>query len=219
MDLNSRATFVDRIKLICAAVFVFVGVSVGFVVLLPLLQGYPPWVTSLPMAVLGLVFVGLARRLFGGKQSPPGVEAETLRRLALDGLLVCEIFRARRAFRVEEFEDEGSHYYVELDDGRVLFLSGQYLYDCEPELDGKAVVRPRLFPCTEFAVWRHRQQHYVVYMICGGIVLEPEFVAPHFVTSDFDLDDFPSDGDIVSGRPYDSLKADRSRPQPRWNTS
>lgn len=57
---------------------------------------------------------------------------ELLRRLEEKGLLVSSDFQARRAFGVREFDDEGLHYFLELADGRVLFLSGQYLYDYEP---------------------------------------------------------------------------------------
>ena len=50
---------------------------------------------------------------------------------------MSERFTASRAFAVEEFEDEGSHYFVDLTDNRVLFLSGQYLYDYEPLEDAE----------------------------------------------------------------------------------
>ena len=44
---------------------------------------------------------------------------------------------------MEELEDEGVSYFLELDDGAVLFLSGQYLDEDESP-----------FPCTEFIVRR-----------------------------------------------------------------
>lgn len=75
---------------------------------------------------------------------------------------MSEAYRVKRAFQVEEFEDEGSHYYIELDDRRVLFLSGQYLYDYDSEDP------PRAFPCTEFVVRRHRTKGYVVDISLSG---------------------------------------------------
>ncbi|MGA0525210.1 hypothetical protein ACO2WH_25480, partial [Escherichia coli] len=58
--------------------------------------------------------------------------AERLAELDAKGLLVRQRFQATRAFAVEAFEDEGPQYYIELSDGRVLYLNGQYLYDSEP---------------------------------------------------------------------------------------
>ena len=61
-----------------------------------------------------------------------------------------------RAFGVKEFEDEGLHYFLELTDGRVLVLSGQYLYDYEAISDDSETNRPRAFPCSEFTLRRHK---------------------------------------------------------------
>ena len=40
------------------------------------------------------------------------------------GLLLTEEYQATRAFQLDEWEDEGSHYFVELRDGSVLYLNG-----------------------------------------------------------------------------------------------
>ena len=53
--------------------------------------------------------------------------------------------KARHALRVESSVDKRLHYYLELDDARVLHLSGRQLRDLEVG-DGGA----RLFPCSEF---------------------------------------------------------------------
>jgi hypothetical protein len=47
------------------------------------------------------------------------------------GVATLTTYEATDALRVEEFEDEGSQYYLKLADGRVLFLAGQYLYEYE----------------------------------------------------------------------------------------
>jgi len=93
-------------------------------------------------------------------------------------------------------------YYIELEDHRVLFLSGQYLYDHDAE------DQPRTFPCSEFVVQRHRIKGYVVDIVCRGAVLEPEAIAPPFYVHDFDKD-VPKDGEIIAGKPYDRLKNER----------
>src|SRR5262245_21050528 len=58
-------------------------------------------------------------------------ESQVLRLQKKDDLISGD-FKARRAFMVDEFEDEGIHYFIELEDNSILFLSGQYLYDYEP---------------------------------------------------------------------------------------
>ena len=42
------------------------------------------------------------------------------------GHAVCTTFEITDALRIEEFEDEGSQYYLKLADGRVLFVSGKW---------------------------------------------------------------------------------------------
>lgn len=100
---------------------------------------------------------------------------------------------------MREFEDEGLHYFLELADGRVLFMSGQYLYDFEPISDDPEMNQPRSFPCSEFTVRRHTKEGYVVDMVCGGTVLEPEVSAPPFEKSDWRGNRVPEDGQVISG--------------------
>jgi hypothetical protein len=107
---------------------------------------------------------------------------------------------------VEEFDDEGCQYFIELKNGSVLFLCGQYLYDYEPMGDGRKLKQPRRFPCTEFTILRDKRDGLIVDVICGGAVLEPEGEAPPFTTADFDPDLAPGDGDIISDRGYEQIK-------------
>jgi hypothetical protein len=131
---------------------------------------------------------------------------ELLRRLEGEGLLVSSDFRARRAFGVGEAENEGLHYFLELVDGRVLYLSGQYLYDYEPISDDPKVNQPRRFPCTDFTVRRHKTEGYVVELECRRRVIEPEFIAAPFSKRSRRLIGAPEDGQVLSDRPYDLLK-------------
>jgi hypothetical protein len=105
--------------------------------------------------------------------------------------------RATRAFGVEEFEDEGLHYFLELADGRVLFVSGQYLYDYEPSSDDPETTQARSFPCTEFTVQRHKKEGYVVEILRGGTVLEPEVMAPPFGEKAWRPNRVPEDGQVI----------------------
>src|SRR5262245_61616347 len=196
-------------KLLGAGLFV-VGGMFGLVMLLDavnVLTWLPVWLVGALMALALLGFAVVALGLFGQKlpDAPPITPEEHRRRLEAQGLVEPTDFRATRSFGVEEFEDEGSHYYLELADGGVLFLSGQYLYDHEPDPKSN---RARTFPCTEFTVRRHKRDGYVVALDCRGSVLEPEVIAPPFRTMDWEHH-VPSDGEILTSRPYETLKKDR----------
>ena len=80
--------------------------------------------------------------------------AERIAELDAAGGLVRQSFHAMRALLIDEYEDEGLHYYLELADGRVLCLTGQYLCDFEPITDDQEHNQPRSFPCTEFEILR-----------------------------------------------------------------
>jgi hypothetical protein len=125
--------------------------------------------------------------------------------LEAQGLLVCSSFRADRAFRVDEFNEEGPHYFLELEGGGILHLCGQYLYAYEP-FDGSR----RHFPCTEFTVRRHAEVGYVVDLICGGIIIEPEVEAPPYCAQDFKQRRVPADGAILSNLDFDELRQERT---------
>ena len=112
------------------------------------------------------------------------------------GSLVASDYKARRAIQVEECEDEGSHYFVELEDGSVLYLNGQYLRYYDP-IDFPDQPQPRSFPCTSFTLRRHRESGYTVDIICHGEVLEPEVIVPAFSFGWSRLPDDISDGIII----------------------
>jgi hypothetical protein len=166
-----------------------------------------------PVMVLYLaILVGVAAWLFNprGTSFLPGTTLEQqIVSLERAGLLQCQSFEATRAFRVEEFEDEGSSYFVELRDGSVLFLSGQYLYDYEPTEEGADESQPRRFPNTRFTVQRHAKAGYVVDLLCLGDVLEPELTAAPFSPAELRRGRVPSDGEIIRDRSYEEIKAER----------
>jgi len=123
-------------------------------------------------------------------------------------LLESTSFRADRAFRVDEHEEEGPHYFLELEDGGILHLSGKYLYEYEP-IDGS----PRHFPCTEFTLRSHAEAGYVVDLICGGLIIEPEVEAPSYSAGDFALHRVPKDRTILRDVSFDLLLLERTTPK------
>ena len=95
----------------------------------------------LPPALLLSLFgaIAVAHVLFQKKLTFTRTEKEIQAerdKLEQLGLLVHQSFRALRAFQLEEFEDEGSQYFLELEDHSVFYLSGQFLYEYEPPTIG-----------------------------------------------------------------------------------
>jgi hypothetical protein len=125
-------------------------------------------------------------------------------------LLVASNFCADRAFRVEECNGEGPHYFLELEDGGILHLSGNYLYDYEP---GEGA--PRHFPCTRFTVRRHADLGHAVDIVCGGLIIEPEAEAPPYTAWDFAHGMVPRDGQILRNLTFDQLRQQRVGPRYR----
>ena len=115
-------------------------------------------------------------------------------------------FSADRAFRVAECNEEGPHYFLELENGGILHLSSNYLYDYEP---GNG--HPRLFPCTRFTVRRHAELGHLVDILCSGLIIEPEFEAPPYTAWDFAHGMVPCDGQILSNLTFDQLRRQFSR--------
>jgi hypothetical protein len=124
--------------------------------------------------------------------------------LEAKNLIRRDVFHARRAFQMEEMEDEGSNFFVDLEDGRVLFVSGQILYEYEPEEPGGV----RRFPCTEFEFVCLRDTGEMLDLICRGQPLEPEVMVPAFTLEDFRSGWTPENLEIID-RSYDELKAER----------
>jgi len=118
--------------------------------------------------------------------------------------LTCASFVVDRAFRVEGARAEGPHYFLELEDGGIFHLCGNYLYNYEP-IEGA----PRHFPCTRFTVRRHAEAGYVVDLVCGGLVIEPEIEAPPFTAQDFAEGRVPGDGVILRDISFDQLSGER----------
>jgi hypothetical protein len=198
-------------RLIGAGLFVFASMLAAVAGLgsLGLFDRAPAWLVGSGMSIFTVVMVGVALWLFNSK----GRSAFNLRpldeqiaELEQQDLLESTSFQARRALAVEESEDEGSSYFLELTDGRVLFLTGQYLYDYEPDEHEE---RPRAFPCSEFSIRRHKTERYVVDVHCGGTVLAPEATARPFTTEDWDSGRVPDDGEVITSMTYAAIKREQ----------
>jgi hypothetical protein len=153
---------------------------------------------------LSLVMVTIAVLLEYPRLPRQAMMSELADDLEKRQLLVSTTFSADRAFRVDEANEEGPHYFLELEDESILHLSGPYLYDYEPG-DGSL----RHFPCTRFTVRRHSELGHVVDMLCGGLIIEPEAEAPPYTARDFARRLVPKDGEILHTISFDRLLQER----------
>lgn len=136
--------------------------------------------------------------------------AGTLESLEGKGLVISTEYAAKRAFQIEEFEDEGLHYYLELEDGSLLYLTGQYLYDYEvPEedRDDSSLDPCTVFPGTRFTLRRHKNDGYVLELTPAGTPLWPEEHFPFPSLKQLDIRDLLyGDGDIITDVTFDEMK-------------
>jgi hypothetical protein len=198
------------IRLILAGLFCSIGWFIAAVLVFDVLpKNTPPFLIAIVFAAVFLVTVVIALTVFnlGRRKVPPG---PSLEELEAQGLVVSNDFHATRAFEVDEFEDEGRHLFIELADGSVLFLTGQYLYDfglSEAETEAGASGD---FPTTNFTIKRHKVEGYVMDIICHGTQLKPELLAKPFGPEVWDRDGIPEDGAIIRDRTYEEIKAEHT---------
>jgi hypothetical protein len=131
---------------------------------------------------------------------------EYVRILERKKMLVSEEYAARRAFCVKATENEESNYFVELTDGRVVFLTGWFLHEYEPKLGGNEAPQPRRFPCTEFVILREKPHGRLIALVCHGSVLEPEIEAPNFGALLWEELGLEEDAMILERGTYDDIK-------------
>jgi hypothetical protein len=144
---------------------------------------------------------------FGILGARPG--STTMEALRSKGLVASESYRALRAFEVAPCNDEGSQYFIELADGKVLFLGGQYLFEYDPISDDPELAQPRSFPCTEFTLHRHRRHGGVLQIDCSGEVIEPSPTTPAFTKTERRKKQIPFDGEIVSNESFELILSRR----------
>ncbi len=111
------------------------------------------------------------------------------------GYVNCTTFTITDAVAVEEQEDEGVSYHLLLDDGRTLFLSGQYLY--RPAEAG--------FPWAVFEVVRVPVGGWVLRLVPHGPSLTPSHTRRPFSDAERDSGAVPADG-TISQRDFEALK-------------
>jgi hypothetical protein len=164
------------------------------------------WISLAVAIIAGIAIIRVIRPQSAVVQGPPIEELEA------QGLVDTTEYTASRAIMVEEFDDEGLFYLLDIGEGKTVCLTGQELYDFEPlntKEDGED--RPRRFPNTQFNVLRHRSQGYILDLQCRGEPFEPLQIFPHFTPKDFKRDVVPEDSQIIRDFTFDELIANKGR--------
>jgi len=91
-------------------------------------------------------------------------KTDTMYEALENGVLSSAEYEVRDVVEIEEFEDEGRHYLLDIGDGKTLMLSGQYLY--APVESGK-------FPSSRIRVFWHRTEGYTFGIECLGNKMLP----------------------------------------------
>jgi hypothetical protein len=214
MNASSLNGFLELLKLIFAGVLVTFGIFAGVVFI------GPPDPCSMweGMVYLLFIFVWMGLVLFAVMAIFNGrsvltlgykTHAQYIRELEEKGLLELEQFRAKRCFQVEEYEDEGLHYFIELEDGTVLFVSGQYLYEYDPDPDD--AISTRTFPCDYFTLRSHKQNGHVIDILCHGVPTDPELVVDSLNWNQYSSSDMLHDGKIIADRSYAEIRNELSK--------
>ncbi len=161
---------------------------------------YCTWGTTWPTIIGAIAGVSFAYYLHNATKSFRDKQREAHAKDLAAGTAVCTTFDVVDALRVEEFEDEGSTYYLKLADGRVLFMQGQYLYEYEEGIDeddgGKPV--PAKFPAERFTVERTAASGTILDVTGFGRAIPVSGALPAFTQDQFRNGDVPQDGDILT---------------------
>lgn len=145
------------------------------------------------MVVSLILSVFISYRICPAKQKPILEEV-------LDSTVEIFDIEASDAIKVEEFEDEGLGYYLNIGNGKVFFVQGQYLYD--EDGDGKAQMK---IPSTSMSVTRSSLSKIVLDIKLLGEYLTPSHTNPPFTVEDFKNNRVPEDGTILEVD-FESLK-------------
>jgi len=212
MNRHSKVVFVGCAKLVLGIAIMLTFIAVAVAVVTAYERQIPQWLknpvvgTAIMVVTFFLLVEVLTRILSPGSSTPFGLLSP--RRPSRAELKETR-YQTKRCFEVKEPNEEtGPHYFLDVQQKGVLYLHGQYLYDYCAIDDDPELNQPQQFPCTDFALL-HNKYGMLTGIECGGSLLEPEVVAPPFSKEDWKADRIPMDGDLITSKTYEELKADR----------
>jgi hypothetical protein len=105
--------------------------------------------------------------------------------------------RATDVAEIEEVEDLGLNFFLDVGDSQLLFLTGQYLYELAHHIGEDEVKRPGTFPNRQLEIVRAPRSRRLLGVACHGEPLRPSsaYRIPKGETRFFDLED----GQVLAG--------------------
>lgn len=157
-----------------------------------------PFEAVVPAAVGTAALASIAAYVWIQRKARRGLSRQraVTARAAAAGSVQSTVYTIRDAVAVEEQEDEGLSYYLLLDDGSTLFLSGQYLYESAD--NG--------FPWECFEVVRVVPDGWVLHIVPLGPPLAPSWTRGPFSERECRSGAVPADG-AIDRRDFNALKA------------
>lgn len=145
----------------------------------------PDWGAGIAAVAMYVAFPVIALRIWRGNDRG-GVPS--MGEALASGQLEQAEYEVREAMAVEEAEDEGLHFYLEVGPNQTLFLTGQYLY---------SVVEGSRFPSTRIRVYWHRASGLSYGVECLGQPLVPTKRMSPFTIEQMEAADMPQDRQIL----------------------
>ena len=145
----------------------------------------PNWGAGIATAAMFVVFPFLILKMWKAKEVPVANILVALE----EGFLVTEDYDVSEAIEVEESEDEGLHFLLDVGEGRTLFLSGQYLY--EPVTAGR-------FPSSRIRIFWNSRENYTFGVETLGDRLLPTRRLPSLTARVLESKVFPNDRDVLA---------------------
>jgi hypothetical protein len=139
----------------------------------------PIWGIGIGVGIIVLAI--MASYIFNKRGQNPDLRSLDQRRKELDdaGVLLRTDFIATEFFEMSEFDDEGMHLFIGLENNKTLYMTGQYLYDYG-DCDEDANKWISVFPTEKFTVVENKEAGYVFEIIHEGKLLSKCF-------DDFDI--------------------------------
>ena len=190
-------------RLLLAALFAYVATATS-ITFVP--EGMISWalIVIMPLSVF-VAFVlfdkGFLRRLVTS-------DARIVQQELEKGRAEKTTHEVNRALSFEDRRTGRMAHFLELRDGSVMVLHGQYLYEYEPIDDDPEVNQPRRFPTAEFTVVRSLKNNELLDLNVGSTVIGTRFIQePDDYRVIADLGFRFEDGEIVEGASFDELEA------------
>jgi hypothetical protein len=152
------------------------------------------WGAGIAAVAMYLAFPIVAIKVWPGRapESPRSME------LALDeGTLASAEFDISEIVEVQEWEDEGRTYLMDIGNNRTLFVSGQYLY---------GVVDSGRFPSTRIRLFWDEQQNLTFGVQCLGDRLIPSRKIAPLPLEVLESENYPEDRDVIGQRLHDVVE-------------